>query len=157
MPLLRRLHCSAPSLVLALLALLAVPVSAAPQLSAWRTSERFPGGDPVWRLQLVEGTRVLGSWQAASGSRERQGADRLWSPGNAAPLPPGRYRVGRPEPWGTDLWIDLQPAFASARSGLGIHHCFPGVGCLCLPERKALNDLAALIQRHRVQVLTVLN
>ena len=157
MPLLRRRHWSVPPLVLALLALLPAPVSAAPQLRAWRTAERFPAGDPVWRLQLVDGTRVLDSWQAASGSRERQGADRLWFSGNAAPLPAGRYRVGRPEPWGSDLWIDLQPAFATARSGLGIHHCFPGVGCLCLPERKALNELAALIQRHRVRVLTVLN
>ena len=159
MPLLPPCRRSHRPVLLGLVAsvLLAVPVSAAPQLKALRTAERFPGGDPVWRLQLVDGTRVLGSWQAASGARERQGVDRLWSPGNAAPLPPGRYSVGRPEPWGADLWIDLQPGFATARFGLGIHHCFPGVGCLCLPGRKALNDLAALIQRHRVRVLTVLN
>lgn len=150
---------SCSRLLLGLLVLVAfgTPVRAEMQLTVSRSQARFPGGDPIWRLQLVDGTRVLRRWQAASGDRGRQSADRLWSPGNAAPLPPGRYRVGRPEPWGSDLWIDLQPGFATARSGLGIHHCFPGVGCLCLPDRQALNELAALIERHRVRVLTVLN
>lgn len=136
---------------------LASPAQAEVLLTVARTQVRHPSGDPVWQLQLVDGQRVLRRWAAASGRRDRQGADRLWSPGNAAPLPPGRYRVGRPEPWGQDLWIDLQPTFATRRSGLGIHNCFPGVGCLCLRERAALDTLAALIERHQVRTLVVHN
>jgi hypothetical protein len=137
--------------------LLTAPAHAEVMLTVARTPARHPSGDPIWQLQLVDGHRVLRRWAAASGRRDRQGADRLWSPGNAAPLPPGRYRVGRPEPWGQDLWIELQPTFATSRSGLGIHHCFPGVGCLCLRERPGLDTLAALIGRHRVRTLVVQN
>jgi hypothetical protein len=88
--------------------------SAEPLLYLEHTRERFASGDPVWWLTLRDGKRLLGSWKAA-------------------PVPPGPYRLGTPEPWGRDLWIDLQPQFTTHRSGLGIHHCLPGMGCTCPP------------------------
>ena len=117
---------------------------------------RFASGDPIWWLELRQGSRPLHRWAAATGLRQMQRADRRWSPGNGAPLPAGAYRVGRPEPWGGDLWIALVPLFKTSRSGLGIHHCFPGVGCICLPQRAELDQLAGLIRRHGVRSLQVL-
>jgi hypothetical protein len=118
---------------------------------------RFASGDPIWWLELRQGSQQLARWAAATGLKQRQQADRRWSPGNGAPLPPGTYRVGRPEPWGRDLWIALEPLFKTSRSGLGIHHCFPGVGCICLPQRAELDQLAGLIRRHGVRRLQVLS
>jgi len=120
------------------------------------SGERFATGDPIWWLELHQGGRQLGRWAAATGLKDKQSADRLWSPGNGAPLPAGRYRVGRPEPWGRDLWVDLQPLFQTRRSALGIHHCFPGVGCICLPQRTHMDQLGALLRRHGVSRLQVL-
>jgi len=128
-----------------------------PQLVLRPGGERFASGDPIWWLELRQGQRQLGRWAAASGLKQQQTADRRWSPGNGAPLPIGAYSVGRPEPWGRDLWIDLQPLFRTTRSALGIHNCFPGVGCICLPDRAQLNELAALIRRHGVRRLEVLS
>lgn len=119
------------------------------------STERFASGDPIWWLELRQGRQQLGRWAAATGLRQMQQADRRWSPGNGAPLPVGAYRVGRPEPWGRDLWIELLPQFQTSRSGLGIHHCFPGVGCICLPQRAQLDQLAGLIRRHGVRSLRV--
>lgn len=57
-----------------------------------RSRRGFASGDPIWLLKLRDGRRLLASWQAASGERQRQLHDRRWSPGNAAPLPPRRCR-----------------------------------------------------------------
>lgn len=119
--------------------------------------QRFPSGDPIWWLELRQGGRRLARWATATGLSARQSADRLWTPGNGAPLPPGLYRVGRPEPWGRDRWIELSPMFKTNRSALGIHHCFPGVGCICFPKRRELDQLADLITRHGVDRLEVLS
>ena len=141
----------------AALTLLPQRLLAAPAELLLRPSgERFATGDPIWWLELRQGSRQLGRWAAATGLKDKQDADRRWSPGNGAPLPTGLYRVGRPQPWGRDLWVDLQPLFPTRRSALGIHHCFPGVGCICLPKRAQLDQLAALIRRHGVSRLLVL-
>lgn len=133
-------------------ALAAPPV----QLQLRPSLERFSSGDPIWWLEVRQGARVLQRWAAATGLPSKQRADRHGSPGNGAPLPPGAYAVGKPEPWNADLWIGLEPLFATRRSGLGIHHCFPGVGCICLPQRPQLDQLAAQIRRHGIRRLEVL-
>jgi len=132
------------------------PAAPAAELQLRPSAQRFASGDPIWWLELRHGDHRLGRWAAATGLKASQVADRRWTPGNGAPLPPGVYRVGRPEPWGRDLWIDLAPLFRTSRSGLGIHNCFPGVGCICLPKKPELEQLAALIRRYGVNRLEVL-
>ena len=127
------------------------------RLTTRRTDALFPDGNRVWRVELHRGDQRLASWRAASGITKRQQADRRWSPGNAAPLPAGSYRLGPPEPWGEDLWFDLQPRFETTRSALGIHNCYPGVGCICLPDRQQLGSLADAVSRHGITQLTVLD
>ena len=136
---------------------LPIGAHAAAMLTLERTKSTYPNGDPIWLLKLMDGNKQVASWQAASGASNRQRLDRRWSPGNGSPLPPGSYRLGLPEPLGQDLWIDLQPQFATTRSGLGIHHCFPGVGCICIPDRPALNSLAAAIRRGQIRSLKVIH
>jgi len=143
--------------VAVLLPLLIGPVIAAEnQLLLRPSQERFSSGDRIWWLEWRQGKQLLQRWAAASGAGQSQGLDRRWSPGNGAPLPAGTYSLGRPEPWGRDLWIGLEPRFSTRRSGLGIHHCFPGVGCICLPQRRELDQLASLIRRHDIRRLVVL-
>ena len=137
--------------------LLSPPAAAEAQLSLERSRASFPNGDPIWQLKLIDGPKLVRSWRAASGAANRQRLDRRWTPGNGAPLPPGSYRLAKPEPWGQDLWIELQPQFATSRSGLGLHHCMPGVGCICLPNRQDLKEVAATIQRLGIRRLQVLN
>jgi hypothetical protein len=140
-----------------LLSLLIGPVVAAEsQLLLRPSQERFPSGDRIWWLEWRQGKRLLQRWAAASGAGQSQGLDRRWNPGNGAPLPAGSYLLGRPEPWGRDLWIGLEPRFSTRRSGLGIHNCFPGVGCICLPQRRELDQLASLIRKHDIRRLVVL-
>ena len=95
--------------------------------------------------------------QRQVGIAQRQTADRLWSPGNASPLPAGTYRLGAPEPWGDDLWFDLQPHFQTTRSALGIHRCYPGTGCICIPNRDDIEALASWVKRSGIKTLTVTN
>ena len=127
------------------------------RLSTRRTEERFPDGNRLWKVELHRGERLLASWDAASGIAERQTADRRWSPGNAAPLPVGDYSLGQPEPCGDDLWFDLQPLFDTTRSALGIHRCYPGTGCICMPNRAEIDALAAWVKRGRLSKLRVIN
>lgn len=135
------------------LAAVAAPSS---QLLLRPSQQRFSSGDPIWWLELRLEGRLLQRWAAATGQRAMQTADRVSTPGNGAPLPPGTYAVGTPEPWNADLWIGLEPLFETKRSGLGIHHCFTGVGCICLPKRPQLDQLAALIRKHSIRRLEVL-
>ena len=127
------------------------------QLSTRRTDERFPDGNRIWKVELHRGSRLLASWSAASGVAGRQSADRLWNPGNAAPLPAGTYSLGRPEPWGNDLWFDLTPRFDTTRSALGIHRCYPGTGCICIPERADIDALARWVKATGIRSLKVVN
>ena len=127
------------------------------QLSTRRTAERFPDGNRIWKVELHRGSRLLASWPAASGVAGRQTADRRWSPGNAAPLPAGEYSLGRPEPWGNDLWFDLTPRFDTTRSALGIHRCYPGTGCICIPKRADIDALASWVKASGIRTLKVVN
>ncbi len=111
----------------------------------------------TWTLELFKGEQLLAEWPAVSGYNSKQTADRLWSPGNGAPLPIGTYALGQPEPWGTDLWLNLEPQFETDRSGLGIHNCNPGSGCLCLPNRKDLETLADWVQATGIRKLTIID
>ena len=125
---------------------------------AFRRGEgRFPSGDPIWWLELRRNGSTVVRWPAASGIASRQAADRRWSPGNAAPLPPGLYRLGRPEAWAGSYWIDLSPRFPTSRSALGIHTCLPGSGCICLPNAADTATVAGWIHRAGITQLTVLN
>ncbi|WP_028951735.1 hypothetical protein [Synechococcus sp. CC9616] len=127
------------------------------RLTPRRSEQTFPDGNRIWMVELHRGDRLLARWKAASGIAQRQDADRLWSPGNAAPLPAGRYSLGRPEPWGEDLWFDLQPRFETSRSALGIHRCYPGTGCICIPSRAEIDALAAWVRAANLQTLSVVN
>lgn len=126
-------------------------------LTTRRTTTTFPDGNRIWKVELHGQGELLASWTAASGIAARQQVDRRWSPGNAAPLPTGRYNLGPPEPWGDDLWFTLTPRFETTRSALGIHRCYPGTGCICLPNRDEIKALAAWVRQARIQSLTVLN
>ena len=127
------------------------------RLTTRRTEELFPDGNRIWKVELHRGGQRLASWRAASGIARQQRADRRWSPGNAAPLPAGTYRLGSPEPWGQDLWFDLQPRFDTTRSALGIHRCYPGTGCICIPDRADIDALAAWVRQGGISELSVLN
>ena len=127
------------------------------ELTTRRTKSVFPDGNRLWKVELHQNGRLLASWDAASGVAQRQAADRLWSPGNAAPLPAGSYSLGSPEPWGEDLWFDLQPRFQTTRSALGVHRCYPGTGCICIPSRKDIDALAAWVKAGEIRQLTVVN
>ncbi|WP_413440689.1 hypothetical protein [Synechococcus sp. MIT S1220] len=127
------------------------------RLTARRTSELDQGGNRLWTVELHGDGEVIVSWDAVSGHAARQEVDRFWTPGNASPLPPGVYSLGQPEPWGEDLWFDLLPRFSTTRSALGIHRCYPGTGCLCIPNRDAIEALAAWVRESGLAQLTVLN
>ena len=127
------------------------------RLSTRRTAELFPDGNRLWKVELHRGPHLLASWPAASGVAFRQGADRRWTPGNSAPLPAGVYSLGRPEPWGNDLWFDLSPRFDTSRSALGIHRCYPGTGCICIPERADIDALASWVKASGIRTLKVVN
>ena len=115
------------------------------------------GSSPTgsWVLELFKGEQLLAQWPAVSGYGSKQTADRLWSPGNGAPLPIGTYALGQPEPWGSDLWLNLEPQFKTDRSGLGIHNCNPGSGCLCIPNRNDLNVLANWVEATGIKKLRI--
>ena len=117
------------------------------------------GSSPTgsWVLELFRGEQLLAQWPAVSGYGSKQTADRLWSPGNGAPLPIGTYALGQPEPWGSDLWLNLEPQFKTDRSGLGIHNCNPGSGCLCIPNRNDLNVLANWIEATGIKKLRIVD
>ena len=110
-----------------------------------------------WVLELFKGQQLLAQWPAVSGYDSKQTADRRWSPGNGAPLPIGTYALGQPEPWGTDLWLNLEPQFETDRSGLGIHNCNPGSGCLCIPNREDLEILADWIVATGIRELRIID
>ena len=153
-PHLRRMLAGCAAVVLPLL--IGPVIAAENQLLLRPSQERFSSGDRIWWLEWRQGKQVLQRWATATGASQSQGLDRRWSPGNGAPLPVGTYALGRPEPWGRDLWIGMEPRFSTRRSGLGIHNCFPGVGCICLPERRQLDQLASLIKKHDIRRLVVL-
>ena len=67
------------------------------------------------------------------------------------------YSLGRPEPSGNDLWFDLTPRFDTTRSALGIHRCFPGTGCICIPERADTDALASWVKATGIRSLKVVN
>jgi hypothetical protein len=117
------------------------------------------GSSPTgsWVLELFKGEQLLAQWPAVSGYGSKQTADRLWSPGNGAPLPIGTYALGQPEPWGSDLWLNLEPQFKTDRSGLGIHNCNPGSGCLCIPNRNDLNVLANWVEATGIKKLRIVD
>ena len=127
------------------------------RLTTRRTDALFPDGNRIWKVELYRGGQRLASWRAASGIAGKQRADRRWSPGNAAPLPAGSYRLGPPEPWGQDLWFDLEPRFETTRSALGIHRCYPGTGCICMPDLADIEALAAWVREGKIRELTVIN
>ena len=108
-------------------------------------------------LNCFKGRERFARWSAISGYNTKPTTDRRWSPGNGAALPIGDYLLGQPEPWGTDIWLNLQPQFKTERSGLGIHHCNPGSGCLCIPNRTDLEAIAAWVKATKINKLTVQN
>ena len=110
-----------------------------------------------WVVELFQGSERLARWSAISGYNTKPTADRRWSTGNGAALPIRDYLLGQPEPWGTDIWLNLQPQFKTERSGLGIHHCNPGSGCLCIPNRTDLEAIAAWVKATKINKLTVQN
>ena len=126
-------------------------------LKARRLSSTGSTNNGPWLVELFQGSERLARWPAISGYNTKPTADRRWSPGNGAALPIGDYLLGQPEPWGADIWLNLQPQFKTDRSGLGIHHCNPGSGCLCIPSRNDLEAIAAWVKATGIDKLTVQN
>ncbi len=126
-------------------------------LKARRIKTLSKDGNRRWVVELFGDDQLLAQWPAVSGLASKQKADRRWSPGNGAPLPIGEYQLGQPEPSGQDIWLNLQPSFQTDRSGLGIHHCDPGNGCLCIPNRSDLEALASWVKATGIKNLTVMN
>ncbi len=100
------------------------------QLVLVRTDRLLPiTDDPIWELQLRLPGQPTRSYEALVGRVRRQSGDRS-KLGSKAPLPMGHYTVSEIEPvqpsddpeLGRFLWIGLEPTFATARRGLGIHH-----------------------------------
>ena len=58
---------------------------------------------------------------------------------------------------GNDLWFDLTPRFDTTRSALGIHRCYPGTGCICIPERADIDALASWVKATGIRSLKVVN
>ena len=129
----------------------------AAELELRRSGRNDNQGAPIWILQLRAEGSIRQQWPASASAAAHQQLDRRWSPGNGSPLPKGRYRVGPPEPWGSDIWLQLDPLFPTSRSALGIHNCYPGVGCICLPDRQQLGSLADAVRRYGITRLTVLD
>jgi hypothetical protein len=126
-------------------------------LKARRLTSNGTTSKGQWVVELLRGSERLALWPAVSGHNTKPAADRRWSPGNGTALPIGDYVLGQPEPWGTDIWLNLQPQFKTDRSGLGIHHCNPGSGCLCIPNRNDLEAIAAWVNAAGINKLTVQN
>lgn len=122
-----------------------------------RGKGQHASGDALWWLELKRNGTTVARWPAASGIASRQRADRRWSPGNGAPLPPGVYRLGRPEAWAGSFWISLQPRFPTSRSALGIHTCLPGTGCICLPNPSDTAAVTRWIRNTGLTQLTVVD
>jgi hypothetical protein len=90
--------------------------------------------------------------------------------GSEAPLPVGRYRIGRIEPLGTGdsyelgpVWIGIEPEFKTGRRVLGIH-LDPSAGrnwnsgtagCIGLIRRHDMLTLAELIRATGTATLVV--
>ena len=126
-------------------------------LKARRLNSTGTTSNSPWVVELFQGSERLALWPAISGYNNKPTADRRWSPGNGAALPIGDYLLGQPEPWGSDIWLNLQPQFKTDRSGLGIHNCNPGSGCLCIPSRHDLEAIAAWVKATGMNKLTVQN
>ena len=84
-------------------------------------------GDPIWSLRLEAPGQPVQRFDAVSGRVHRQNADRHRS-GTRAPLPAGRYSLGPVEPLGPSdprelgpIWIGIEPQFPTGRGHLGIH------------------------------------
>jgi hypothetical protein len=126
-------------------------------LKARRLNSTGKTSNGPWVVELFQGNERLALWPAISGYNTNPTADRRWSPGNGAALPIGDYLLGQPEPWGTDIWLNLQPQFKTDRSGLGIHNCNPGSGCLCIPNHTYIEAIAAWVKATGINKLTVQN
>ena len=48
-------------------------------------------------------------------------------------------------------------AIDSTRSALGNHRCFPGMGCICIPERADIDALASWVKAIGIRSLKVVN
>ena len=172
-------------LALNLLALLAVPCSAAELDLASASTSRSTGesvlvlnrttrslprtGDPIWSLRLETPGQPVQHFDAVSGRAHRQNADRHRS-GTRAPLPAGRYVLGPVEPLGPadpselgPIWIGIEPQFPTGRGHLGIHldpsanrNANSGtLGCVGLIRWDDMQTLAGLVQRRNVRTLVV--
>ena len=153
-------------------ALAGPPPGASPGLISLSRTERHleATGDPVWELALLIPGQPPRRFDALVGRAARQAADRDRL-GSQAPLPKGRYRISEvteiqggdnPE-LGRLHWIGLEPQFATARRGLGIHHD-PSAGlgrgsgtdgCIGLIQGNDLVTLVDLLRRSGMRELDV--
>ncbi|WP_411870842.1 L,D-transpeptidase [Vulcanococcus limneticus] len=147
------------------------PAASSGLISLSRTERHMEGtGDPVWELALLIPGQPTRRFDALVGRAARQAADRD-KLGSQAPLPKGRYRISEvsaietgdnPE-LGRLHWIGLEPQFATARRGLGIHHD-PSAGlgrrsgtdgCIGLIQGNDLVTLVDLVRRSGMRELEV--
>ena len=131
-----------------------------------RTTRSLPRtGSPILSLRLETPGQPVQHFDAVSGRAHRQNADRHRS-GTRAPLPTGRYVLGRVEPLGPaeprepgPIWTGIEPQFPTGRGHLGIHldpsanrSMLSSVG---LFRWDVMQTLAGLVQRRNVRTLVV--
>ena len=114
-----------------------------------------------WRSDVAGAAIATGASAAALESRgEREAAPkpgpalvtRQWLTPAQRHLPDRAART-----LGQDLWLQLDPLFPTSRSALGIHNCYPGVGCICIPDREQLSSLADAVRRYNINRLKVVD
>ena len=92
----------------------------------------------------MEAGRVIQSWQAVASAKAASKPRPALVAGQWLTATQGQLP---PRPTGTlgqDLWMQLDPLFPTSRSALGIHNCYPGVGCICIPDRQRSTALPML-------------
>ena len=82
-------------------------------------------GNPIYRLEMYVGDRLVDSVSAVSGRAKTQLADRN-KPGTESPLPNGKYWIARsPIPSNQHevggKFLAIEPTFPTKRKDLGIH------------------------------------
>ena len=132
-----------------------------------RTNRTNNLGNPIYSLKGYNNGQKRLQVDAVSGTARTQRRDRHRG-NNFAPLPDGKYAVGRPERRKTraigGTFIHIKPAFRTRRTELGIHWN-PGfnqqgkrdgtAGCIGITRRIDRDRVNKFVRKYRVKRLVV--
>ncbi|ACK67986.1 hypothetical protein PCC8801_4049 [Rippkaea orientalis PCC 8801] len=125
-------------------------------------------GNPIYHLQLYAKGQLIGVYPTVTGKAKTQGKNRHQA-GSKAPLPNGRYSVASTPVAGTDpevgqLFLPIEPQFATGRTALGIHYD-PSFeksngedgteGCIALTDESQLQQVLLYVQTYQPEYLEV--